>query len=98
MDLPQFKTAIENGDLFFNQRSEHDYLVHNTDGTKSIGFWQPKRDIAQEWVNHCQSRMRAGQIEHILVARPEAGDDANSAVMSYSERLDAGLIPPYSVT
>lgn len=93
--LPEWQTAIQNGDFVIDGTNPNDYLTHNTDGTTSLGFWQPNLDVARKWAEVCRTRMRPGQIEHICVAIPEEQDDPVIGQLSYAARLNAGLISPY---
>lgn len=96
---PKWKENIETKKTFrYGDTHPLDYLRVNSDMTKSLGFWVPDREVAQTWVDECQTRMRPGQIEHILVIEPEEGDDPSQAVLSYTDRLNQGLIQPYVET
>ena len=97
-ESPEFKPAIEAGDFIISGRNPLDYIRLNTDGTKSIGFWQPKKEIVLQWIAACTGRLRPTQIEYILVAQPEEGDDPNDALLNYQQKLDSGIIPTYSST
>jgi hypothetical protein len=94
-ESPEFKPAIEAGDFIISGRNPLDYIRLNTDSTTSIGFWQPNKEIAQRWIAACVDRLRPNQIEYILVAQPEEGDDSNEAMLNYQQKLDSGLIVPF---